>query len=63
MNSCELTASVTAVANLLAKNLNASETSLLAAVIVQLGIRWQRLRYKNHYVKNLKLEMKNFYKD
>ncbi len=55
MNSCELTASVTAVANLLAKNMNASETSLLAAVIVQLGIRWQRLRYKNHYVKTNKI--------
>lgn len=37
MNSCELTASVTAVANLLAKNLDTDEIALLAAVLVQLG--------------------------
>lgn len=37
MNACELTASITAMANLLAEKLNAKETALLAAVLVQLG--------------------------
>ena len=37
MNSCELTATLTALANLLAANLNDKELSLLAAVLVQLG--------------------------
>ena len=37
MNACELTASVTAVANALACKLNNDELTLLAAVLVQLG--------------------------
>ena len=37
MNPCELTASVTAVANALACKLNDDELSLLSAVLVQLG--------------------------
>ena len=37
MNSCELTASVTAVANSLACKLNNDELTLLASVLVQLG--------------------------
>ena len=37
MNSCELTASVTAVANTLACKLNNDELTLLGAVLVQLG--------------------------
>ena len=37
MNSCALTASVTAVANLLASKLNNDELTLLASVLVQLG--------------------------
>lgn len=37
MNSCQLTASVTAVANALSSRLNIEETTLLAAVLVQLG--------------------------
>ena len=37
MNPCELTASVTAVANALACKLNDDELSLLASVLVQLG--------------------------
>ena len=37
MNSCQLTASVTAIANALASNLSIEETTLLAAVLVQLG--------------------------
>ena len=37
MNSCELTASVTAVANALACKLSDDELTLLASVLVQLG--------------------------
>ena len=37
MNSCELTASVTALANALASRLSEEELSLLAAVLTQLG--------------------------
>lgn len=37
MNSCELTAAVTAVANTLAFKLSNNELTLLASVLVQLG--------------------------
>ena len=37
MNPCELTASITAIANILAKNLTPGELSLLAAALTQLG--------------------------
>ena len=37
MNSCQLTASVTAIANALSCKLNVEEITLLAAVLVQLG--------------------------
>lgn len=37
MNACELTASVTALANLLAEKLDDEEAALLAAILVQLG--------------------------
>ncbi len=37
MNSCELTASVTAVANTLACKLSNEDLTLLASVLVQLG--------------------------
>ena len=37
MNSLELTAAVTAIANAIACNLTASEISLLASLLVQLG--------------------------
>ena len=37
MNSCELTASITALANGIACKLNNEELNLLAAVLVQLG--------------------------
>ncbi|MBR5438098.1 MAG: hypothetical protein IKV21_04185 [Clostridia bacterium] len=37
MNACELTASVTAVANALACKMNDDELTLLASVLVQLG--------------------------
>ena len=37
MNPCELTASVTAVANALACRLNDDELTLLASILVQLG--------------------------
>ena len=37
MNSCELTASVTAIANAIACKLNNDELTLLASILVQLG--------------------------
>lgn len=37
MNSCQLTASVTAVANALSSKLSIEETTLLATFLVQLG--------------------------
>lgn len=37
MDSCELTTSITAIANMLACNLNQNELNLLAAVLSQLG--------------------------
>ena len=37
MNSCELTAGVTALANVIACKLNNEELTLLAALLVQLG--------------------------
>ena len=37
MNSCQLTASITAVANALSSRLSIEETTLLATVLVQLG--------------------------
>lgn len=37
MNSCELTAAVTAAANLLSGRLTVNEVSLLGAVLTQLG--------------------------
>lgn len=37
MNACEITASVTAVANILAQNLNEDELSFLGAIFTQLG--------------------------
>ena len=37
MNSCQLTASITAVANAISSKLNIEETTLLATVFVQLG--------------------------
>ena len=37
MNTCELTASITALANMMAANFNDDELNLLASVLVQLG--------------------------
>lgn len=37
MKSCELTASITALANLMSSKLDIDELTLLAAVLVQLG--------------------------
>ena len=37
MNGCELTASVTALANAIACRMNSEELALLAAVLTQLG--------------------------
>lgn len=37
MNSCQLTVSITAIANALSDKLSVEETTLLAAVLVQLG--------------------------
>lgn len=37
MNSCEITASITAFANILSTKLNTNELALLASILVQLG--------------------------
>lgn len=37
MNSCQLTASITTFANVISNNLSIDETTLLAAIFVQLG--------------------------
>ncbi len=37
MNSCELTASITALANLIAAQLNNNELNLVAMIFTQLG--------------------------
>ena len=37
MNACELTASITAIANLLAQNFPDDELSILGVVLTQLG--------------------------
>ena len=37
MNSCQLTAAITAVANGIARGLSIEETALIASVFVQLG--------------------------
>ena len=37
MNSCELSASITAIANLISNKLDTDQLTLLAAVLVQLG--------------------------
>jgi len=37
MNACELTASITAVANMLAKNLTNDELEILGVTLTQLG--------------------------
>lgn len=37
MNSCELTASITVIANVLASHLNTTELGLLGSVFLQLG--------------------------
>lgn len=37
MNSCEISAAVTAIANVIFKKLNDDEVALLGAILVQLG--------------------------
>ena len=37
MNSCEITASITAFANILSTKLSTNELALLASILVQLG--------------------------
>ena len=37
MNTCQFTTTITALANIIADNLNIEETTLLAALLVQLG--------------------------
>lgn len=37
MNSCQLTTSITAVANAISSKLSVEETTLLATILVQLG--------------------------
>ena len=57
MNSCELTAAVTALSNVIASKLSATELALTAAIFVQIGdtlatIAAQRVIYEAKEQKN-----------
>ncbi len=52
MNSCELTASITAVANAIACKLNTDEITLLAASLVQLGDTLATIALKRTLLQN-----------
>ncbi len=52
MNACELTASITAIANALSCNLNNDETALLAAILVQLGDTLATIAVQREFCEN-----------
>lgn len=54
MNACEITASVTAVANILAKNLNEDELSLLGTIFSQLGDTIETIMAQRAFCQNRK---------
>lgn len=53
MNSCQLTAYITAIANALSSKLSTEETTLLAAVLVQLGDTLATIAAQRAIVNNL----------
>ncbi|MBQ1950478.1 MAG: hypothetical protein II363_02650 [Clostridia bacterium] len=56
MNACELTASVTALANVIACKLNDDEITLLASVLVQLGDTLVTIATQRNICQNAKEE-------
>lgn len=54
MNACEITASVTAVANVLAQNLGDDELALLGAILTQLGDTLETISAQRELCQNRK---------
>lgn len=59
MNTCELTASITAVANTIACKLNNDELFLLASVLVQLGDTLVTIATRNSFCEKLNQSSEN----
>lgn len=55
MNSCEISAAVTAIANILFKKLNDDEVALLGAILVQLGETLETMSVQKEICQNKKL--------
>ena len=56
MNACELTASITALANMIAANLKDDEFNLLASVLVQLGDTLVTISARRKICENIRLK-------
>lgn len=52
MNSCEISAAVTAIANILFKKLNDDEVALLGAILVQLGDTLETMSVQKEICRN-----------
>lgn len=52
MNACEITAAVTAIANVIFQKLNDDEVALLAAILVQLGDTLETMSVHNEICQN-----------
>lgn len=59
MNSCEISAAVTAIANILFKKLNDDEIALLGAILVQLGDTLETMSVQKEICQNKNLYNKN----
>lgn len=59
MNSCELTASITAIANALSCKLNNDEITMLAAIFVQLGDTLATIAVQREFCKGSSNKSKN----
>lgn len=55
MNSCEISAAVTAIANILFKKLNDDEIALLGAILVQLGDTLETMSVQKEICQNKNL--------
>ncbi len=55
MNSCEISAVVTAIANILFKKLNDDEIALLGAILVQLGDTLETMSVQKEICQNKNL--------
>lgn len=54
MNACEITASVTAIANIIAQKLNDDEIALLGAIFTQLGDTLETITAQRELCQNQK---------